>query len=185
MGLRAANMYIVSVENRETLRTDGPHRVSGLAPTSRILYHGNFASGPPRPLEPRPEPSRNRPKQKSSLHVLTYMFEPVYQQMKAPSTDIHVRTCTSTDAAPCRSLPLLAAPCRSLPDAPALKTVDFLVVFIKNSIPFQSRPLLAARSRTPRHSEPLIVLILIRNRYFFSPGRSLPLAPGRPGTRNR
>ena len=75
---------------------------------------------------------------------------------------------------------------RSLPDVPAVKTVDFLNGFNKKSIPFQSRPLLAACSRTSRHPKPLIfLLILIRNRYFFSPGRSLPLAPGCPGTRNR
>ena len=39
-------------------------------------------------------------------------------------------------------------------------------------MPFQSRPLLAARSRTSRHPKPLIFLmILIRNRFFFGPGR--------------
>ena len=79
-----------------------------------------------------------------------------------------------------------AAPGRSLRDAPALETVDFLNDFNKKSILFQSRPILAARSRKPRHSKPLIFLmILIRNRYFFNPGRSWPLAPGRPGSRNR
>ena len=46
-GLRAADMYIVSVENKRNLRTDGPHRVSGLAPTSILAIGGNFASGPP------------------------------------------------------------------------------------------------------------------------------------------
>ena len=66
------------------------------------------------------------------------------------------------------------------------RSIDFLHEFNKKSILFQSRPLLAARSRMPRHSKPLIfLLILIRNQYFFSPGRSWPLAPGRPGTRNR
>ena len=71
-----------------------------------------------------------------------------------------------------------AAPGRSLPDAPSLKTVDFLNDFNKKSILFQSRPLLAARSWTPRLSKPLVfLLILIRNRYFFSPGR--------PGAQNR
>ena len=75
---------------------------------------------------------------------------------------------------------------RSLPDVLALKTVDFLNGFNKKSIPFQSRPLLAVRSRTSRHSKPLIFLmLLIRNRYVFSPGRSLPLAPGCPATPNR
>ena len=74
---------------------------------------------------------------------------------------------------------------RSLPDVLALKTADFLNGFNKKSIPFQSRPLLAGRFRTSRHAKPLIFLkLLIRNRYFFSPGRSWPLALGRPGSPN-
>ena len=79
----------------------------------------------------------------------------------------------------------MAAAGRLLPDVLALKTVDFLNGFNKKSIPFQSRPLLAVRSRTSRHSKPLIFLmLLIRNRYFFSPVRSWPLALGRPGSPN-
>ena len=79
----------------------------------------------------------------------------------------------------------MAAAGRLLPDVPALQTVDFLNGFNKKTIPFQSRPLLAGRFRTSRHAKPLIFLkLLIRNRYFFSPVRSWPLALGRPGSPN-
>ena len=51
------------IENKITLRPDGPHEASGLAPTSILTLRGKFRLwAPPRPLEPRPEPSRNRPK---------------------------------------------------------------------------------------------------------------------------
>ena len=57
-GLRAADMYIVSVEKKRNLRTDGPHRVSVMAPTSILAIGGNFASGPPPAARTT---SRNRP----------------------------------------------------------------------------------------------------------------------------
>ena len=65
-----------------------------------------------------------------------------------------------------------------LPDVPALQTVDFLNGFNKKAMPFQSRSLLAGLFRTSRHA--LIFLkLLLRNRYFFSPGRSRPGLGGR------
>ena len=68
-----------------------------------------------------------------------------------------------------------------VPNLLGINSIDFnrkSIDFNRKSILFQSRPLLAARSRTPRLSKPLIFLmILIRNRYLFSPGR--------PGAQNR
>ena len=46
-GLRAANMYIFSVENKRNLRTDGPQFWLAIRPTSILAIGGNFASGPP------------------------------------------------------------------------------------------------------------------------------------------
>ena len=57
-GLRAANMYIFSVEKKRNLRTDGPQFWLAIRPTSILAIGGNFASGPPpaaRTTSRRPE----------------------------------------------------------------------------------------------------------------------------------
>ena len=58
-GLRAANMYIFSVEKKRNLRTDGPQFWLAIRPTSILVIGGNFASGPPPAARTT---SRNRPK---------------------------------------------------------------------------------------------------------------------------
>ena len=147
-------MYIVSVENKITLRTDGPHRVSGLAPTSILAIGGNFASGPPPAARTtsrnRPETARNRPKQARGARDPSY----VYRDGAISDNTAGVRGTLH------------------------MFSVMAPLVVTRRGLPTQTR--------TSRRSKPLIfLLILIRNRYFFSPGRSWPLAPGRPGTRNR
>ena len=67
----------------------------------------------------------------------------------------------------------------------ALKIVTFLKDFQKKTILFQSRPLRAACPDRPRRSKPLLFKrILNKKRYFFSGGRSGPLAPTGPGAQN-
>ena len=79
-----------------------------------------------------------------------------------------------------------ANPGRSLLDARAFETFDFLTDFNKNSIFFQCRPFDAARSRTLRHSKPLIFLMIFNKKSIFFQSRPLlALAPGRRGTQNR
>ena len=66
-GLRAANMYIFSVEKKRNLRTDGPQFWLAIRPTSILVIGGNFASGPPpaarttsRTVPKPPETARNK-----------------------------------------------------------------------------------------------------------------------------
>ena len=144
VGLRAANMYIVSVENRETLTTDCPRRASACWSQNWLTVRGIFCLWAP--LEPRPETARNR---------------------RGGARD---PSCTYRDGA------------ISYSTVEVRGTLHILIVMAPLAIIRRGVP---TQSRTSRSSKPLIFLmILIRNRYFFNPGRSLPLAPGRPGTQN-
>merc|ERR1712139_330620 len=65
-GLRAANIYIFSVEKKRNPRTDGPQFWLAIRPTSILAIGGNFASGPPPAARTT---SRNRPKPRGRKEV--------------------------------------------------------------------------------------------------------------------